>query len=160
MYEREVEMENFSQGADGYLWFLTPIDASEDFEPTFEYPDTGNYDILLISYTDNNCIDSSYQTLAVEPVENVYVPNAFTPNGDETNDVFMVSTFGIKEEGFILRVFDRWGGIVFESNDLFKGWDGSHNGDFCKSDVYVYSVVYFDLNNSLNSFKGTVALIR
>ena len=160
MYEREVEMENKSTGSDDFLWFLTPVETSELFEPSFEYPDTGTYKVLLIAYTDNSCVDSSYQSLSIEPVENVYVPNAFTPNGDGANDVFLVSTFGVQEEGFYLRVFDKWGEIVFESQELHKGWDGMHKNDLCKSDVYVYSVDYLDVTGSLNSFRGTVSLIR
>lgn len=160
MYEREVEMENQSIGADDYLWFLENKVASEDFEPTYEYPDTGRFDVLLISYTVNNCIDSSFQSLLIEPVENVYIPNAFTPDGDGINDYFSVTSFGIKNEGFLLNIFNRWGESVFETTDLFEGWNGLYQGKVCKSDVYVYKVTYSDLKNDINEIRGTVSLLR
>lgn len=160
MYEREVDMENNSIGADNYLWFLASDEVSEDFEPAFEYPDTGNYEVLLIAYTDNNCVDSSYRSLIIEPVESIYIPNAFSPNGDGANDVFNVSTFGLSKEGFYIRVFNRWGEIVFESDDLFKGWDGLSGGDVCSSGVYVYKVVYLTLKDEVQEQTGTVTLIK
>ncbi len=160
MYEREVEMLNESIGADNYLWFLEETIISEDFEPIYDYPDTGSFDVLLIAYTINNCIDSSFQTLLIEPVENVYVPSAFTPDGDGINDYFNVSTFGIREDGFLLRVFNRWGEEVFRSEDAFMGWDGTYKGSPSKSDVYVYRLIYNDLNFEIQEAKGTVTLMR
>lgn len=160
MYEREIEVENNNIGEDGQLWFLTNTDVTQDFEPTFEYPDTGKYDILLIAFTNNNCVDSNYQSLLIEPVENVYVPNAFTPNDDGANDIFNVSSFGIKENGFLLQIFNRWGERIFETDDLFEGWDGTKNGNKCESEVYVYKVTYVDLKDNTYAFKGTVTLIR
>ncbi len=160
MYEREVEMVNESLGADNYLWFLEEDQASELFEPTYEYPDTGNFDVLLIAYTDNNCIDSSFQTFVIEAVENVYVPNAFTPNNDGANDIFYVSTYGIQKDGFLLRIFNRWGEQIFQSTDVFEGWNGLNKGKVCESDVYVFRLNYLDLENETQEMKGTVSLIR
>lgn len=160
MYERKVETENNSIGEDGQLWFLTNTEVSQDYEPIYEYPDTGKYDLLLIAYTDNNCVDSTYQSLLIEPVENVYVPNAFSPNDDGANDIFNVTSFGIRENGFLLQIFNRWGEKIFETDDLYKGWDGTENGIKCKSEVYVYKVTYVDLKDNPNTFKGTVSLIR
>ncbi|MCT4582663.1 MAG: PKD domain-containing protein [Flavobacteriales bacterium] len=160
MYEREIKTINNSIGTDGYLWFLTDTDISEEFEPVYEYPDTGKFEVLLIAYTQNNCVDSLYQSLLIEPVENIYVPNAFSPNGDGANDVFNVASFGIKENGFLLQIYNRWGEVIFETDDLFEGWNGTEKGEPCEADVYVYSVTYVDLSDVISKFRGTVALIR
>ena len=59
-----------------------------------------------------------------------------------------------------MRVFNRWGEIVFESDDLFKGWDGLSGGDVCSSGVYVYKVVYLTLKDEVQEQTGTVTLIK
>jgi gliding motility-associated-like protein len=89
----------------------------------------------------------------------IYVPDAFTPNGDGVNDVYKVFPRGSLK--FIdLAIYDRWGEKVFESYDQDKGWDGTFRGQMDDPGVYVYVLlVTFDDNFSFNK-KGSISLIR
>lgn len=88
----------------------------------------------------------------------VYVPNTFTPNGDGVNDVMYARSNVILEIDF--NIYDRWGQLVFHTDDITKGWDGVFNGKPCNPDVFGY-YVKFKCNNGKESFKkGNITLIR
>jgi gliding motility-associated-like protein len=88
----------------------------------------------------------------------VFVPNTFTPNGDGKNDVLYARSPLVSDIHFV--VADRWGQIVFETNDINKGWDGNFNGKPCNPDVFGYYITY-RCNNGQESFKkGNITLIR
>lgn len=95
---------------------------------------------------------------------NVFIPNTFSPNGDGANDIFYprgTGLFKIKT----LRIFNRWGEIVFErssfnANDLSAGWDGTYKGVKLPADVFVYMIDIICDNNSILPYKGNIALLR
>lgn len=94
-------------------------------------------------------------------VPSVYVPNAFTPNADGTNDRF-TPLFGCPPIDYQMRIFDRWGNLIFETNDANKGWDGNaHDGIPAQMDTYVWkiSVRYYE-GEKKQELIGHVALIR
>jgi len=78
-------------------------------------------------------------TVHVEAKASVDVPTAFTPNGDGVNDIIYVKGWGIKKLNFF-RIFNRWGQLIFESNDINIGWDGTYNGVPQNMETYVYQV--------------------
>lgn len=89
----------------------------------------------------------------------VYVPNAFTPNGDNKNDMFKIRTYGLNSiKSF--RVFNRWGEMVFQTYNLSEGWDGKWNGQYCAPGVFVYSFEGTCANGQDVMKKGNVTLIR
>jgi gliding motility-associated-like protein len=95
---------------------------------------------------------------------NLFIPNTFSPNGDETNDRFYPRGTGI---GIIrsLRIYNRWGELVFENvnfkaNDPNAGWDGTYKGQKLSPDVFVYTCDVVCDNNQLLLFKGDVTLIQ
>jgi gliding motility-associated-like protein len=93
----------------------------------------------------------------------LYLPNAFTPNGDGENDLFYVYGNGI--ETVHLRIFNRWGELVFETTELNSGWDGTYRGEPVNPDVFVYYLdVTFCQNQRLSGLspykKGSITLIR
>ena len=95
---------------------------------------------------------------------NVFIPNTFSPNADGANDVFYprgTGLFKIKT----LRIFNRWGQVVFEkqsfnANDALSGWDGTFKGAKLSADVFVYMIDIICDNNSVLTYKGNVALIQ
>ncbi|GDX51088.1 hypothetical protein LBMAG27_01350 [Bacteroidota bacterium] len=89
----------------------------------------------------------------------VYVPNAFTPNGDNKNDVFRIRTYGLSEVK-AFRVFNRWGEMVFETYDVNQGWDGNWNGQACAPAVFVYYLEGTCANGQEVLKHGNVSLIR
>lgn len=90
---------------------------------------------------------------------NVYIPNAFSPNGDGVNDVFKVETGDVLLSNFSLRVFNRWGTLLFETDDYTKGWDGKFKNETLFPDVFVYSIQYKDEKGLVYRSTGTVNLL-
>jgi gliding motility-associated-like protein len=95
---------------------------------------------------------------------NVFIPNTFSPNNDQANDVFYprgTGLFRIKSA----RVFNRWGEVVYEkadfmANDPSVGWDGTYKGKKLNIDVYVYIIEIMCDNNTILTYKGNIALIK
>jgi gliding motility-associated-like protein len=119
-----------------------------------------------VAFVDSNgCRNSGQiQVIVVCPNANVFVPNTFSPNGDGSNDVFYVRGRGL-ERVKTLRIFNRWGEVVFEQNnfpvnDPLYGWNGTHKGNKPHPDVYVYQVEVFCENSDIIRFEGNVALIQ
>jgi gliding motility-associated-like protein len=96
--------------------------------------------------------------------QNYFVPNTFTPNGDGSNDIFYPRGTGVFRIS-ALRVFNRWGELVFEKrdfqvNDASAGWNGTYKGQAAKPDVYVYQLDVFCNNGETVRLNGNIALIR
>lgn len=121
-------------------------------------------DYLLTVTNGNGC--TARDTLRIEMIcgsDQVYIPTAFTPNGDNLNDKFNVHGSGIRIKR--LAVFDRWGKVVFERKDISQydvnaGWDGNYNGMPMASGAYVYMFEAVCEKGESFVFKGTVTLIR
>ncbi len=97
--------------------------------------------------------------ISVEYVCNVFVPNAFSPNGDGSNDLFMPYTSGCPVQLFSMDIFDRWGGEVFHTDDIMTGWDGMLNGKKAEQGVYVYLITLKEFGEE-KMLAGDVALLR
>lgn len=112
-----------------------------------------------LTYTDaTGCTASDAITIYVLPPGTIFWPNAFTPNGDGNNDIYLPGGSNIK---FIVwRIFNRWGEKVFESNSQFIGWDGKYKGAPQPPNVYVYYAEVTFMNNTTEKFKGSITLIR
>ncbi|MBL7910068.1 MAG: gliding motility-associated C-terminal domain-containing protein, partial [Bacteroidia bacterium] len=97
----------------------------------------------------------------------IYIPNAFTPDKNGRNDVFMPYGYGIKEDNYKMEIFDRWGELIFTSTDFRKGWDGSVKGSDINADrgaaqdgVYIYKIQITDLENNKKLYVGHVTLLK
>lgn len=147
----------------GWIWYFQGGDIDSfmgQHPPPICYADTGTYTTTLIGIGRYSS-DTSYQTVSVHSCGScLYVPNAFTPNGDGINDTFRVYT-ACQYTYFNIRVFDRWGEKVFESGDISVGWDGKYRGVACPPGTYTY-----ELNSSFHAdgireqTKGSITLIR
>jgi gliding motility-associated-like protein len=118
----------------------------------------GTYHYTLVINYNQSCKVIDTVTILVESEHIVYIPNSFTPNGDGVNDVFLAFPRGVK---FInLNIFDRWGELVFESQDEAHGWDGRFKGEMMPPGVYVYQTdITFNDGYTLHN-KGSITLIR
>ncbi len=130
-----------------------------------EYKDLNraNYTVNLKTTNQYGCFASTFRRIGLVSERTVFIPNAFTPNGDKINDLFMPYASGdLLNANFRMYVFDRWGIKVLFSGDLNQGWNGSFKGEVCERDVYVYTVVFTNKEDGsvLAKFKGTVTLIQ
>jgi gliding motility-associated-like protein len=126
--------------------------------PIHIYQDTGTYCVSLIATNILGCKDTTQQCVVIKPYFTLYVPNAFSPNGDGINDEFYA--IGEYVSSFDMKIFDRWGTVVYHSNSILSGWNGSKGGAAAKEDVYVYLINATDALNKQHSYKGTVTLIK
>ncbi len=115
----------------------------------------------VVTLTDNNgCKDQDTVLVTVYCNDAVlFVPNAFTPNGDELNNTFHLDGLGIQELKY-LRIFNRWGELVYESNDFNAGWDGTVNGKPSEPEVFVYLLEAVCTTGEIIRKQGNITLIR
>jgi gliding motility-associated-like protein len=131
----------------------------------FIWADTeGWYSAQVLSVEGCIGLDSSFVVFSSPPeLIKIFFPNAFTPNGDGLNDEFKVVTNSIDIEHFSLSIFNRWGALVYQTNDISQGWDGTFNGEYCQAGSYVYKIAYSNYVSSNTSSEikmGTVMLVR
>jgi gliding motility-associated-like protein len=139
-----------------YLW----QDGSE--KSFYDVTETGNYSVQV---TDQyGCIrkDSIEVTIQNCDVCDLNVPNAFTPNNDGLNDVFKVlpKCKYVALQTYKLRIYNRWGQLMFSSNDINDGWNGTYNKQLQKQGVYVYYLQYSFKQSPPVTKKGTITLLR
>ncbi|MBL7891751.1 MAG: gliding motility-associated C-terminal domain-containing protein [Bacteroidia bacterium] len=114
-----------------------------------------NYCVIL---TDSNNCSNKVCTEVDIKCGDIFVPSAFSPNGDEQNDILFVRGKCIQSFSFV--VFNRWGEKVFETNNLSIGWDGKFNGQVCNTEVFVYYLKGNTLDGNNFATKGNVSLVR
>jgi len=107
----------------------------------------------------NGCSASDTLNVTVEVKEDFFIPNAFSPNGEGINDLFVVS--GLEGDAkYLMKVFDRWGNKVFESKDKNEAWRGDNNGTMLNAGVYVYWLDVTLLNEQRITRKGNLTLVK
>ena len=149
-----IIIDPFNPGASfTYQW----DDGSE--ENSLTGLDAGNYSVTIID--ENNC--SAFEEIQLFNLVDdcacfVYVPNAFSPNGDNNNDEIFVRGDCVQSLSF--KIFNRWGNMVFETNQLLDGWDGKYNGQLQNSGVFVYMLEVTYDNGETEKESGDITLIR
>ncbi|MCX6269977.1 MAG: gliding motility-associated C-terminal domain-containing protein, partial [Bacteroidetes bacterium] len=102
-------------------------------------------------------------TVQVDICTSVWIPNAFTPDGNNQNDYFMALS-GTELQQFSMYIYNRFGDLVFESHDIMKGWDGRFKGSDCPEGVYVYVITWEGQGNVVSEKeglkRGAVMLVR
>ena len=159
-----------SHGATDYLWDFGDGTTSSEFQPIHAYGDTGVYDVQLVAISDMGCRDTARmdRTVRVTYRNAVRIPNVFTPSlsgpgggsiyVDGRNDVFFPIMEGVLQ--YRMRIFNRWGELIFESNDRNIGWDGYYRGRLCPQDVYLYTMDFKYSDGREESRFGDVTLLR
>ena len=132
--------------------------TSSSPNPIHAYQDTGTYHVTLIATNAFGCKDTTIQPVVISPYFTLYIPNAFTPNGDIYNGTF--TAVGDYISSYDMKIFDRWGALIFESTSIERGWNGTKNNVIAEEGVYVYVLHVMDTYYNPHVYKGTVTLIR
>lgn len=165
--ESYSQMTNISSGATMYEWNFgdgSPINTQ--FAPGHEFPTTvaGSYEISLVAISEEGCRDTSKVIIEVLDELVYYVPNSFTPDGDEFNPTFKpIFTSGFEPLSYRLSVYNRWGELVFESLDHNFGWDGTYSGSEGHVQVgsYTWKIEFkTTLSDARKVIMGHVTLLR
>ncbi|MBL7950945.1 MAG: gliding motility-associated C-terminal domain-containing protein [Flavobacteriales bacterium] len=150
-----IEFDNQSTGTIiAQDWTFGDGGTSTVMDPSYAYSEIGTFEVVLHVEDQNGCTNETVQVVTITPVYDVVIPTAFTPDpngpggnggggngggnwvtGDLSNDVFYPFVRFVKD--FRMRIFNRWGELIFESTDLSIGWDGYYRGQISPQDVYV-----------------------
>jgi gliding motility-associated-like protein len=120
----------------------------------------GNYPITLTVTDINGCQDEVTKNVIIRGEYGIYIPNAFTPDFDGKNDMFGPQGFGISPENYHFMIFDRWGEKLFDTDVLFKPWDGFYKGTRVQEGVYVWKLFFKDINKKKHELIGHVTIIQ
>ncbi len=164
IFNAEIYFTDGSSNATTWTWNFGDVfnSSSTDQDPIFIYFAPDCYNVLLMVTTPNGCWDTISHPICIDPDVSIYVPNAFTPNNDNVNEIFLPIAVGIDPDKFQLWIYDRWGNMIYTTTDINKGWDGKVQGkaDLCQQDTYVWKVMATDNKGKEYKKVGSVSLIR
>ena len=145
----EIQFFNQSEGYTDWIWTFGDGSMSDEMDPVKVYADTGRYYASISVANQFGCVDEQGLWIQINPYVKFVVPTAFTPNqgggnggeydpNDLSNDIFYPITQYV--ETFNMKIFNRWGELVFESRDINRGWDGYYKGKMAQQDVYIWRI--------------------
>ncbi|MCC6724700.1 MAG: gliding motility-associated C-terminal domain-containing protein, partial [Saprospiraceae bacterium] len=145
-----------------WRWVFGTSGISIEQNPMHTFPDTGLQVVQLVVFHPSGCTDTIQKLLDVIPEVRYFLPNAFTPNGDGTNDGFRGNGMMEGATDFKLRIWNRYGELLFETDDPSESWNGrKHNdGDLAPQGVYVVVVTYTEPRGEKKELRGYATLIK
>lgn len=166
MFDPEVGFSDYSTG-NIVAWDWTfeggnPAESQVE-HATVVFPEgvPGTYPVTLYVTTEYGCTDSTIREVQVVNEVILYAPNTFTPDGDEFNQNWEFVIMGIDVYDFNLKIFNRWGELIWESNDPNTGWDGTYHGQVVPQGMYSWIIECKDqLNDKKYTFDGHVTVLR
>jgi gliding motility-associated-like protein len=164
--EPEIYFSNYSTGTNITSWnwqFGDPGDSTSNVQnPIFLYEEIGMYNVTLTVVNQNGCRDSVTHPIYIPEDWAIYVPTAFSPNGDGVNDGFHADGIGIDRDHYKMWIFDRWGNQLFYTDDWDKYWDGKVQGhsNIVQEDVYVWKIQAKSFRGDKYSNTGHVTVVR
>lgn len=153
-----IQFQNYSTNVNLYMWDFGDSDTSTVWSPNHTYSDTGTYVITLMLVSNQGCVDTVQGVVRVEEDFSYYIPNAFTPNGDGVNDVFR--GYGVSINTYTMNIYNRWGELLYTTNNADAPWDGKVNKELVENGVYVYRILVTDYHNLKHTFVGHVSVVR
>lgn len=157
--EPHVQVTDFSENAVEVNFSFGDGGFSQEREFEYTFSEAGYIPVQQTVFNEFGCKAQAIGEVAVEGFV-LYAPNAFTPNGDQINDVFLPEMSGVTK--YRLEIYNRWGELIFETEDQETPWLGQVKGDnhFAQDDVYLYRIFVEDLLSYPHEFEGHITLIR
>lgn len=153
-----VSFTNKSIDAIRYLWDLGDKTTTTEVNPVHQYNKTGTYKVCLEAFNLSGCPSQICKDVPTEVIPIIGIPTAFSPNGDGENDILYVR--GAAIQTLDLKIFNRWGQLIFETNSKEKGWDGTFNGQPQPIEAYAYVLNASFIDGSAKMLKGNITLLR
>lgn len=153
----DLEMTESSQHALSYYWNLGDGTTSNEVLPEHRYTAPGVYDVAL-TVENGDCQDSDFGQVVVEPIFTFYIPTAFTPDDDGINETFYGTGEAIQT--YNMKISNRWGELLFESNEPEYHWDGTYKGKPVEAGTYVYHFFILDDYQRDHIYTGHFQLLR
>jgi len=161
MFDPFISFKNTSQQGVRWEWMFGDGGVSSEFQPDYAYELSGAYEVTQVTWNIFNCPDTAAKYLDVEPVTTLYVPNSFTPNGDDINDTWFVKGFNEGRQ-FEISIWNRWGELLFEGENMNFFWDGKlpNSNDWAPNGGYAYMILYETSTSEVKELRGTFVLHR
>ncbi|MDI3545481.1 MAG: hypothetical protein PWP68_898, partial [Rikenellaceae bacterium] len=137
-----IYFQNLSSGASLYYWDFGDGFYSVEESTTHMYNEPNNYYVILYATDEYGCTDTVGGEIIIRDIYTFYLPNAFTPNGNDLNEQYTIIGNNIDPSNFEMRIFDRWGKEIFYTTDINQGWDGYFKGEPVPDGVYVVRVSF------------------
>ncbi|MFA6923031.1 MAG: gliding motility-associated C-terminal domain-containing protein, partial [Bacteroidales bacterium] len=130
--------------------------------PTHTYQEPGTYTVCLKVTDSENCTDLICKPIVVKDIFTIYIPNAFSPNGDLLNEGFIPKGYRIDPNDFKMLIFNRWGEEIYKTTNFNTPWNGRYmnKGDLVQVGVYVYRITIKELDGPKHEYIGRVSVIR
>lgn len=154
----QIEFVNTSKSLESNQWQIDIFKTSSNLNESFVFEKSGIYEIKLTGWDSYGCKNDTTISLKIFNPVSVYVPNAFTPDRSSFNNTFFPVMESVLAVDF--KIFNRWGELIFRTNDIFSSWDGTYSGENVPEDVYIYVIETTSILNEKNKFIGHVTLIR
>ncbi len=163
--EPHVEFVNTTASPAGLLWSwdIAGLDSSYYTNISYDFPEAGTYQVTLTAVSEAGCKGTYTNSVTVMPDYVIYVPSAFTPNNDGKNDVFIPKYSELSKDDYSMTIYDKWGGKVFETNDITEGWKGSKNNTdniIPGAEVFIYKIIYKDANLKGHVITGQLSMLK
>jgi gliding motility-associated-like protein len=158
-----IAFTDMSIGATSWRWSFgyNLHGTSTEHNPSYTYTDTGSYTIKQTVVNQYGCTDSSEQQITIKAAYAFYIPNAITPNNDGLNDEFIPMSTGMDIGNYELTIYNRWGNLLFKTNDPFQGWNARENsGNIVPQDIYTWKITTRDMFGKSHAYQGSVTVIR
>jgi len=149
---------NESVGASVWNWDFGDGGVSTEQYPRHTFLNVGEFMVTLFVQNEYGCSDSTVRMIIVNDLFAFYIPNAFSPNGDGINDFFSPSGISADADAFQLRIYDRWGQLVYCTTDINSPWDGSF-GEQVLQGTYSYLIEVRDMDKHWHVYRGDVTVI-
>ncbi len=156
--DQTIDFINHSPKYPKYTWDLGNGERSELRDASTFYADSSVYDVTLSIQDSAGCKNSTTQKIQIYYPYSLYIPNAFTPNGDGVNDYFMPILKSVVTVEF--TIYNRWGEEIFYSRELRPRWDGTYKGIPVSNDIYTYKIQVVNILEELESYTGSVTVWR
>jgi len=164
VFEPDVTFYNLTENSTQVFWDFGAYGSSEEQNPEVTLDEIAAHPICLTAWNDLGCETTACLDYIVTDAFYVYIPNAFTPDNDGINEVFFIQGTNIASDGFDLKIYNRWGEVVFETTNPEAYWigEGPMTGEYYSQDgVYAYRAVIKDqLTGNSYEFNGFVVVIR
>lgn len=160
----DVQFIDFSENAAGWLYDFgdqwSNSNQVTDQNPTHAYTHSGIYTVTQWVTSDFGCADSTTHLVSIQKPYYFYIPNSFTPDGDGINEIWVPLGEGVDESNYVCMIYDRNGRLIFQTNNLRQGWDGTCNGKPVPLGAYVYVIQTSSMDAEPKEYIGTVTVIR
>jgi gliding motility-associated-like protein len=141
-----------------YLWDFGDNTGSTENNPVHQFTSTNTFKTCLTAYNSSNCPSEICKLVPADVEPLIGIPTAFSPNGDGENDILYVR--GAAIETMDLKIYNRWGQLVFETTSQEIGWDGTFNGQPQPVEAYGYVLHATFIDGSEKLLKGNITLLR